>query len=71
MADKQTTDEAGDFPRGMGNPARQALALAGYTRLEHLSGVSRKELLRLHGVGKKALQVAQEALEARGMSLAE
>jgi hypothetical protein len=36
-----------------------------------LSGVSRRELARLHGMGPKALGILQTALEARGQSLAD
>ena len=60
-----------DWPRGAGNPARRALELAGYTRLEQLHGVRAAELLKLHGVGPKALRVLAEALAARGLSFAE
>ena len=56
------------FPKGIGNPARQALEHAGYTRLEGLPGLSEKELLKLHGVGPKALEVLRAALTERGLS---
>ena len=60
-----------DWPRGAGNPARRALELAGYTRLEQLQGVRATELLKLHGVGPGAVRVLGEALAARGLSFAE
>jgi hypothetical protein len=60
-----------DWPRGAGNPARRALELAGYTRLEQLAGARRAELAKLHGVGPKALRVLAEALAERGLSFAE
>lgn len=56
------------FPKAIGNPARQALVHAGYTRLEQLPGLSEKELLKLHGVGPKALGVLRSALAERGLS---
>ena len=56
------------FPKGIGNPARQALEHAGYTRLEGLSGLSEQELLKLHGVGAKALGILRAALAERGLS---
>ena len=59
-----------DWPRGAGNPARRALELAGYTRLEHLAGERRAALAKLHGVGPGALRVLAEALAARGLSFA-
>ena len=59
-----------DWPRSAGNPARRALELAGYTRLEQLAGARRAELAKLHGVGPGALRVLAEALAARGLSFA-
>ncbi|MBK7219710.1 MAG: DNA-binding protein [Candidatus Promineofilum sp.] len=60
-----------DWPRAAGNPARRALELAGYTRLEQLAGTRSADLAKLHGVGPKALRVLAEALAARGLSFAE
>lgn len=59
-----------DFPN-IGNPARRALEHAGYTRLEQLPGLSEKELLKLHGVGPKALVILRAALAERGLSFRE
>lgn len=64
MADPSEPDD--DLP-SIGGPARAALALAGYTRLEQLRAVSERELLRLHGVGPKAVRILREALAARGL----
>ena len=68
MARKQQDN---DFPRGIGRPATQALTLVGYTRLEQLTNVSEAELLKLHGVGPKAVRVLRETLAAKGLSFAE
>lgn len=66
---QETKGEAGsEWPKGMGNPARNALIAAGYVRLEQLTELSEAELLRLHGVGPKAVGVLREALAARGLS---
>jgi predicted flap endonuclease-1-like 5' DNA nuclease len=54
-----------DFPAGIGVPARRALVGAGYTRLEQLASVSEKDLLKLHGMGPKALGLLREALAAQ------
>ena len=54
-----------DFPRGMGHPARRALMAEGYVRMAQLAEVSDKELLKLHGVGPKALKVLRQALAER------
>jgi ERCC4-type nuclease len=66
MAGRQH-DES-DFPPGIGAPARRALAHAGYSSLEQLAHVRESELLRLHGVGPKAVVQLRAALRARGQS---
>jgi hypothetical protein len=60
-----------DFPAGIGRPATQALTVAGYTRLEQLTTVTEQELLKLHGMGPKALGILRSALEARGLRFAD
>jgi hypothetical protein len=55
----------------MGRPATRALREAGYMRLEQLAGLREEEMLRLHGVGPKALEVVRQALAARGQSFAD
>ena len=57
-----------DFPPGIGNPARNALELAGYSTLKGLTKISEAELGQLHGVGPKAIRILREALKARGWS---
>ncbi|MFE2233497.1 DNA-binding protein [Streptomyces sp. NPDC059442] len=56
------------LPRGIGAPATRALTAAGYTRLDQFAGVPTAELLRLHGVGPKAVRVLREALGEQGLS---
>lgn len=51
-------------------PAQSALDHAGYTRLEDLTKVTEKELLKLHGMGPKAVRILREALAERGLSFA-
>lgn len=70
MQSDQTDRNESDFPRTIGNPATRALALAGYRRLEQLTGVSEKELLALHGVGPKAVRLLRAALAERGLAFA-
>lgn len=60
MADSTTPPTP--LPRGIGRPATSALALAGITTLDDVRGVDLDGLLRLHGVGPKAIQVLREAL---------
>ena len=57
------------FPRGIGRPATGALLAAGYTDLAQLDGMAEAELLRVHGVGPKAVAVLRAALAERGLSL--
>jgi hypothetical protein len=55
MNDAHPGSQPTDWPPGLAAPARRALLGAGYTRLDQLAGVSEAELLRLHGMGPKAL----------------
>lgn len=72
MADNQlTTPDDSGFPAKIGQPARRALAGAGYTSLEQLTEVTERELMQLHGMGPKALTQLREALTARGLKFAE
>jgi hypothetical protein len=57
------------LPAAIGRPATGALAEAGYTRLDQLSGVPERNLAGLHGVGPKALRILREALAEHGLSL--
>jgi hypothetical protein len=57
-----------DFPPGISQPALRALHGAGFYRLEQLAEVSEKELLKLHGMGPKALGILRQALQDRGLS---
>jgi hypothetical protein len=52
----------------VGNPATRAFALAGLTRLEQFTTVREADLLRLHGVGPKAVGVIRRALAERGQT---
>jgi hypothetical protein len=60
-----------DFPSGISNPARRALADAGYDRLDQLTPVTAAGLGRLHGMGPKALRVLRDVLHQRGLSFAD
>jgi hypothetical protein len=69
-----STDEAGEtteFPHAIGKVARRELALNGYTRYDHLTKVSAATLLRIHGVGPKAVRILTEELAARDLSFAD
>jgi hypothetical protein len=62
--------EETEFPQRMGKVAPRELASHGYTRYEHLTTVTPKELLKIHGVGPKAIRILEEELAARGLSFA-
>jgi hypothetical protein len=70
MTPKQRTTQDNDFPPKLAAPARRALAAAGYTRLEQFTRVTEADLLKLHGMGPKALSLIRAALAARGLSFA-
>ena len=71
MAQHKTGEAATDFPTGLSKPAQRALAGAGYVRLEQLVAVREAELLKLHGMGPKAIGLLRSALQARGLSFAD
>ena len=60
-----------DFPKGVSQPALRALFGAGYTRLDQLTAVKEADLLKLQGMGPKAIGLLRSALAARGKSFAE
>ena len=70
MPDSKHESTDSDFPRGVAQPARRALAQAGYFRLQQLTQARESELRRLHGMGPKALDILRQALAARGWSFA-
>lgn len=58
------------LPPGIGSPAQHALAAAGITRLEQFTTISEAELLKLHGVGPKAVRIIKESLRENGLAFA-
>ncbi|MBW7458099.1 DNA-binding protein [Paenibacillus sepulcri] len=60
-----------DLPTGIGKPAQRALAGAGYFRLEKFTMISEAEVLKLHGMGPKALDIIRQELAAKGLSFAD
>ncbi len=59
-----------DLPAGLSNPARQALATIGITRLDQLTNHRAKDILNLHGMGPKGIRILREALAEQGKSFA-
>jgi len=70
MPKKRPAPIESELPRGIGQPATRAFALAGLTRLADFTRVGERELLALHGVGTKAIEVLRRALAERGQSFA-
>ena len=71
MTHQTNTTPENDFPAGLSQPALRALSAAGYTRLDQFTGVTEAEVLALHGVGPKAINLIRSALAARGLAFAE
>lgn len=59
------------FPSALAQPARRALANAGYTDLAQLAAVSEAAITALHGIGPHALKQLRQALTEHGLSFVE
>ena len=57
-----------DLPSELAKPARRALEGAGYVKLEQITVLNDVEVLKLHGMGPKALEQIRLALNDRGLS---
>jgi hypothetical protein len=70
MAETTASHSTSDLPK-IGAPATRALADAGITRLEQLTTLAEDDVLQLHGVGPKAIniKILKEALTHRRLSL--
>ena len=71
MARQKNDEFKHDLPAGLAKPALRALIAAGYTRLDQLTTIKEAELLKLHGMGPKAIGLIRSALNARGQSFAD
>lgn len=58
-----------DFPK-IGQPATRALLAAGYTSLDQLTKLTEADILKLHGMGPKALGILRQALAGQGQAFA-
>ena len=65
-------DEAAttEFTSRIGKTAARELRLNGYTRYDQLTRVTPRQLLRIHGVGPKAIRILDEELAMRDLSFA-
>jgi DNA-directed RNA polymerase alpha subunit len=52
-------------------PAARAFGLAGINSLEEMTKYSEKDLLKLHGVGPKAIRILKEEMAKKGLRFAE
>ncbi|CAG9621832.1 helix-hairpin-helix domain-containing protein [Sutcliffiella rhizosphaerae] len=59
-----------DLPSKIGKPATRALVRAGYLRLEQFTELTESDVLKLHGMGPKAMGIIKDALEEKGLSFA-
>ncbi len=59
-----------NLPVGIGKPASRALEAAGIKKLTDFALVSEEELLKLHGMGSKAVRIIAAALEEQGLQFA-
>ena len=71
MENEQRDEQDSDLPAGLASPARRALNGVGYVRLEQLTRITEVEILKLHGIGPRALEQLRQALAARGLSFAD
>lgn len=60
-----------DIPAKIGKPAYRAIIQAGYYKLEQLTKLHEKDLLKLHGVGPKAIDILRQALAEENKSFSE
>jgi hypothetical protein len=56
-----------ELPR-IGAPATRALTSVGITRLSQLTDHRAEELLKLHGMGPRAIKILRQALADQGLS---
>ena len=56
-----------ELPR-IGAPATRALTSVGITRLSQLTDHGAEELLKLHGMGPRAIKILRQALADQGLS---
>ena len=70
MTTEKNNQPGSDLPSGLGQPALRALSAAGYSRLEQFTKIRESDLLKLHGMGPKALGLIRSALAAKGLAFA-
>jgi|CXWK01.1.fsa_nt_gi hypothetical protein len=68
MTDAKIDPTQYGFPRGLSQPALRALLAANITTLEQAAAAGAANILKLHGVGPKAIPMLREALAERGLT---
>jgi hypothetical protein len=63
--------QGSEFPKRIGKTATRVPAERGYTRFAQLTETTPAQLLKIHGVGKKGIEILCEELAARGLSFAD
>lgn len=53
-------DKKHSLPEKIGKPATRALIAVGITTLQQVASLSDEELLKLHGLGPKAVRILRE-----------
>lgn len=71
MTSKKIDPTQYGFPRGLSQPAIRALLAADITSLEQVAATGAANVLKLHGVGPKAIPMLRQALAERGLSFAD
>ena len=59
-----------NLPAGLAQPALRALSAAGIIRLEQFTAIKESDLLKMHGIGPKAIDLIRKALETREQAFA-
>lgn len=67
MAPKSVQPGHTPIPRGIGAPARRAMAHAGLETLEQVVQYPQRELLKLHGMGVKTMAQLEDAMDEHGL----
>ncbi len=60
-----------EFPDLLSKPAQRALAGAGISRLEQLSGMSKAKLAALHAMGPNTISMITQALGEKGLTFSQ
>lgn len=70
MTDIHESPQGNSLPAKLSKPAQRALAGAGIVHLEQFTSLTEAEVLKLHGMGRKAMEIIRLALADKGMDFA-